>query len=30
MTVERLVDSEFTKWVNNDGNPCQMMLGNSS
>ena len=30
ITLERFVDSEFTKHVNNDGNPCQKVLGKSS
>ena len=29
ITVERFVDGEFTKYVNNDGNPCQTVLGES-
>ena len=30
ITLERFVDGEFTKHVNNDGNPCQKVLGKSS
>ena len=30
ITVERFVDGEFTTYVNNDGNPCQKVLGKSS
>ena len=30
ITVERFVDGEFTKYVNNDGNPCQKELVKSS
>ena len=30
MTLERFVDDEFTKYVNNDGNPCQKVPGKSS
>ena len=30
ITLERFVDGEFTKQVNNDGNPCQKVLGKSS
>ena len=30
ITVERFLDGEFTKYVNNDGNPCQKVLGKSS
>ena len=29
LTVERFVDGEFTKYVNNDGNPCQKVPGKS-
>ena len=28
--MERFLDSEFTKYVNNDGSPCQKVLGKSS
>ena len=30
ITVEKFVDGEFTKYANNDGNPCQKVLGKSS
>ena len=29
-TAERFADSEFTKYVNKDGNPCQKLLRKSS
>ena len=29
-TAERFADSEFTKYVNKDGNPCQKLLRRSS
>ena len=29
ITVERVVDDKFTKYVNNDENPCQRVLGKS-
>ena len=30
ITVEIFVDSKFTKYINNDGNPCQKVLSKSS
>ena len=30
ITVERFLDGEFTKYVNNDGNPCLKVFGKSS
>ena len=30
ITAERFVGGEFTKYVNNDGNPCRKVLGKSS
>ena len=30
ITVERCADGEFTKYINNDGNSCQKVLGKSS
>ena len=26
ITVEKIIDDEFTKYVNNNGNPCQKVL----
>ena len=30
ITVEIFVDDKFTKYTNNDGNPCQKVLSKSS
>ena len=27
ITVEKIIDGEFKKYVNNNGNPCQKVLG---